>query len=125
MQLYLARLGRRDSGHLLKNGQPKLIDDVKLVDGSREHSVPMVYFTRAKLQKGRYLLFYRVAHKSLDEVVSDAGSALGSSEPATKLVVGMNVPKNAAVTMTRVNTTWYGKSTFLELKAHYKAKFEK
>lgn len=104
-----------------------MIDDLKLVDGAKDYGRPLVYFTRSKLQKGRYLLFYRVALKSLtpgEGNVVDADLKLTENQKIQKLVVNLAVPKSAEVTLTRVNTTHYDKNVFLQLKELYRKKFE-
>ena len=76
--------------------------------------MPLIYFVRKGLEKGTYLLFYRVAHRD-----HRAPYDFASRTTVNKLMVGMNVPKEAKVTMTRINTKRYGKPIFLELKRHY------
>ena len=80
LQIYIARLEKevldKDDLHMPK-------DMLKLVDGAYERDkFPMIYFFRQKLQKGRYVLFYRAAFNSIDprdtEIVYRGGKLVQS-----------------------------------------------
>ena len=44
----------------------------KLVDGARDKvGSPLIFFYRKKLQKGKYILFYRAAFNTTDEEEKD------------------------------------------------------
>jgi|LauGreDrversion4_2_1035121.scaffolds.fasta_scaffold389982_3 hypothetical protein len=68
MQIYLARVDREFIKNPKGSKNPLFRDSLKLVDGARDNEgIPVVYFQRTKLRKGRYILFYRAAFNTLSE----------------------------------------------------------
>lgn len=68
MQIYLARVDRELLPKQKPSDKETFRDTLKLVDGAREvRGCPVVYFSRTKLKKGRYIIFYRAAWNTRDE----------------------------------------------------------
>jgi hypothetical protein len=98
-------------------------ESLKLVDGAREsdYGTPVLYFSRTKLRKGRYILFYRAAFSSSESKneFTRGGKPVKDKiyvHESHKIVVGCQVPEDAPITMTRISTKYYNKELFLQMK---------
>ena len=141
MQLYLARVQRAG----IETPEDQFDDNtemVKFVDGHRGVGMPLIHIKRNKIVAGEYLLFYRAAFKfSPDEILATNPSPyshVSAKRPPThatdlmdgyhqhrKLVLTVHFPANSKLQMQRIETEpHYGKQIFLQMRRHYKHKFE-
>ena len=131
MQLYLARIAREELPKKNPKDKDMWRDTLKLVDGARDtKGAPVIYFSRTKLRKGRYILFYRAAWSTKDQQTNSyfkGGKSVSDKifcQESHKLVLSMQAPDDSQVKLTRLSTTYYDKYLFLQMKQLYVSKFE-
>jgi len=87
------------------------------VDGTRDTETAVTFFTRDKIKRGEYVLFYRVAF-AVDKQLSEAEQKHEASQLERKFNICINLPKMCQrdVATQRMSAEFYDKQTFLEVK---------